>query len=64
VSLVAAEFCDGCGKPVAEGDHARCDARRGTTDAPRYCTACARKLRVQILPTGWRAECVKCGPLT
>ncbi len=56
-------YCDACGKPVAEGDHARCRARRAATDPPRYCTVCARKLVVQVLPTGYRAECVKGHPV-
>lgn len=55
--------CDGCGRPVDEGDHARCRARRNATDPPRWCTACGRKLVVQVLPVGWAARCVSCGPL-
>ncbi|MEJ7892851.1 MAG: hypothetical protein WKF94_09435 [Solirubrobacteraceae bacterium] len=61
-NLVAA-FCDGCGNPVADGDHARCRARRAATDPPRFCTECARKLVVQVLPTGYTARCVRCGVL-
>jgi Aminotransferase class I and II len=55
--------CDGCGSPIAEGDHFRCRARRAATDPPRFCTSCGRKLVVQVLPTGWKARCVRCGPL-
>ena len=57
-------FCDACGKPAGEGDHDRCRARRAATDPPRFCTVCARKLRVQVLPRGYTAECVKCGPIS
>ncbi|HEX4008725.1 MAG TPA: hypothetical protein VHX62_01880 [Solirubrobacteraceae bacterium] len=56
-------FCDGCGRPVAEGSHERCLQRREATDPPRYCTACGRRLVVQVLPTTWTARCVRCGPL-
>jgi hypothetical protein len=56
-------FCDGCGRPLAEGDHDRCRRRRAATDPPRFCVACGRKLVVQVLPTGWTARCVRCGPL-
>ena len=56
-------YCEGCGRDAAEGDHARCRARRAATDPPRWCVACGRKLVVQVLPTGWTARCVKCGPL-
>ena len=52
-------YCDACGREAAEGDHARCRARRAATDPPRFCTVCARKLVVQVLPTGYRAHCVK-----
>ena len=56
-------YCDGCGKPADEGDHARCLARRAATDPPRWCTVCGRKLVVQVLPVGYSARCVSCGPL-
>jgi RNase P subunit RPR2 len=56
-------FCDGCGQPLADGDHDRCRWRRAATDPPRFCVACGRKLVVQVLPTGWTARCVRCGPL-
>ncbi len=58
-----APYCDGCGRPDATGDHARCSTRRAATDPPRWCTACGRKLVVQVLPVGWTARCVACGPL-
>jgi hypothetical protein len=54
-------YCDGCGKPADEGDHARCRERRARTDPPRYCTQCGRKLAVQVLPTGYTARCLRCG---
>ena len=42
---VSARYCDGCGRPADEGDHARCRARRAATDPPRYCTACGAQAR-------------------
>jgi hypothetical protein len=57
-------FCDGCGRPVSEGDHGRCRDRRAATDPPRFCVTCGRKLAVQVLPVGWTARCVRCGPVT
>jgi hypothetical protein len=56
-------YCAGCGRPAGEGDHAACRRRQQATDPPRYCTACGRKLAVQVLPLGWRARCVRCGDL-
>ncbi len=59
---VSGAFCDGCGRPLERADHACCRARRRATDPPRFCTACGRKLAVQVLPTGYTARCVRCGP--
>ena len=61
---VAARYCDGCGGQIDVGDHSRCQARRAATDPPRFCEACGRKLAVQVLPLGWSARCVRCGPVT
>jgi hypothetical protein len=58
---VSATFCDACGAPQAAGGHAECAERRRATDPPRFCTACSRKLVVQVLPRSWRAMCVRCG---
>ena len=56
-------YCDGCGKPAGDGDHAPCAARRAATDPPRFCVVCGRKLVVQVLPRAWTARCVRCGPV-
>jgi hypothetical protein len=57
------DYCDACGRDAGDGDHRRCRERRAATDPPRYCTACGRKLVVQVLPRGYTARCVKCGPV-
>jgi RNase P subunit RPR2 len=57
---MSTSYCDGCGQPAHEGDHTRCRARREATDPPRFCTRCGRKLRVQVLPVGYAANCVRC----
>lgn len=49
-------YCVRCGAPVGEGDHAGCRARIGY-DPPRYCPACARRMIVQVSPSGWSARC-------
>ena len=53
--------CSGCGRSVAEGNHDECERRQRLTDPPRFCTACGRKLVVQVLPIGYVARCVRCG---
>ncbi|MBA3861009.1 MAG: hypothetical protein H0X56_03460 [Solirubrobacterales bacterium] len=58
---MTAAHCDGCGVSETQGDHGQCRARRAATDPPRFCTACGRKLVVQVLPVGWTARCVRCG---
>ncbi|ABK52809.1 hypothetical protein Acel_1036 [Acidothermus cellulolyticus 11B] len=49
-------FCERCGQPVTDGDHSRCGVVR-VWEPPRYCAICARRLVVQVLPTGWTARC-------
>lgn len=57
-------FCDQCGKPAAESDaHGTCAARR-ELEPPRYCPQCARRMVVQIVPTGWTARCSVHGELS
>jgi hypothetical protein len=54
-------FCDQCGKPAAaEGEHVRCADRR-VLEPPRFCTECARRMVVQVTPTGWTARCSRHG---
>ncbi|HJT04593.1 MAG TPA: hypothetical protein VJ757_13360 [Pseudonocardiaceae bacterium] len=50
------KFCDVCGRPAGEADHARCARRRGL-QPPRYCPHCARRMVVQVMPAGWSARC-------
>jgi dethiobiotin synthetase len=44
-------FCGHCGSAGCRGACAR------PLDPPRFCTRCGRKLTVQVVPTGHRAEC-------
>ncbi|QJY49504.1 hypothetical protein [Pseudonocardia broussonetiae] len=55
-------FCDRCGQPAA-GEHARCAASRDL-EPPRYCADCARRMVVQVTPTGWTARCSRHGERT
>jgi len=56
----AGVYCGQCGKPLAEAAHERCAARAGL-EPPRYCPRCARRMVVQVLPTGWTARCSRHG---
>jgi hypothetical protein len=60
MTAVALTYCGRCGEPADAGDHAAC-ARALSLEPPRYCTACRRRMVVQVLPTGWRARCVEHG---
>ncbi|HET8682325.1 MAG TPA: hypothetical protein VFM54_10695 [Micromonosporaceae bacterium] len=44
----------------ASGSHDACGRARAL-EPPRYCPACGRRLKVQVLPAGWRAACVEHG---
>lgn len=56
-------YCDRCGQPAGDGDHAACAAAR-ELEPPRFCARCRRRMKVQVLPAGWRASCVEHGVLT
>ena len=53
-------WCGHCGAAVVEGDHGAC-ARALELEPPRYCTACRRRMKVQVTPDGWTAACVEHG---
>ncbi len=57
-------YCDRCGTPLSsETEHAACRATR-ELEPPRFCPVCRRRMKVQVLPTGWRAVCVEHGERT
>ncbi|WP_253756373.1 biotin synthase auxiliary protein BsaP [Hamadaea flava] len=52
-------FCGRCGHP-AVADHGGCAAAL-ELEPPRYCAECGRRMKVQVVPTGWSATCVEHG---
>jgi hypothetical protein len=56
-------WCDRCGAALADGGHEACAAAR-VLEPPRYCGRCRRRMKVQVLPAGWRATCVEHGSLS
>ena len=56
-------YCGLCGEPRDDLPHAACDARL-VLEPPRFCTACRRRMKVQVTPRGWSAECVEHGVVT
>lgn len=64
----AATFCGHCGVPSDGGDLPASDVHRSCVDRlamepPRYCAACRRRMKVQVTPLGWSAECSRHGVL-
>jgi hypothetical protein len=53
-------YCDQCGVRADAGDHAICTRRR-ELEPPRFCADCARRMVVQVTPTGWTAVCSRHG---
>lgn len=53
-------WCDRCGGALDEGSHEACVAARAL-EPPRFCPACRRRMKVQVLPAGWSAVCVEHG---
>jgi hypothetical protein len=58
-SLDRPQFCDRCGE-LAASDHTACAAAR-LLEPPRFCPQCRRRMKVQVVPTGWYATCVEHG---
>ncbi|HEY1488931.1 MAG TPA: hypothetical protein VGF84_22680 [Micromonosporaceae bacterium] len=56
-------WCDRCGDAVTAGAHDDCRAAR-ELEPPRYCGQCRRRMKVQVMPAGWRASCVEHGTVT
>ena len=52
-------FCLRCGRELTEL-HADCD-RALALEPPRFCGVCARRLRVQVFPDSFRADCPEHG---
>ncbi|OLB81916.1 MAG: hypothetical protein AUI14_01650 [Actinobacteria bacterium 13_2_20CM_2_71_6] len=53
-------FCDRCGGALTTAVHVACRAARAL-EPPRFCPSCRRRMKVQVLPAGWRAVCVEHG---
>lgn len=55
------EHCPRCGRDIADASlHATC-AQAMELEPPRYCVQCGRRMKVQVVPTGWSAACVEHG---
>jgi len=61
-----AAFCDRCGGDLTAADltgadpHSACRSARAL-EPPRFCPYCRRRMKVQVLPAGWRAVCTEHG---
>jgi hypothetical protein len=65
--MITASYCDRCGGELAVApaagslaNHAACRAARAL-EPPRFCPSCRRRMKVQVLPAGWRAVCAEHG---
>jgi hypothetical protein len=59
----AVTYCGHCGEARDARDHTVCDVHL-QLEPPRFCTSCARRMKVQVTPTHWSAACVEHGVLT
>jgi len=53
-------YCGRCGELLTTGDHRSC-VRLLQLEPPRYCSACRRRMVVQVTPDHWTARCVEHG---
>lgn len=58
------EFCTRCGVAPGAGDHTTCQRWLAAEEPPRFCAQCGRRMKVQIIPTGWAAECSRHGQIS
>jgi hypothetical protein len=58
--MITASYCDRCGGELGSAGHAACRAARAL-EPPRFCPSCRRRMKVQVLPAGWRAVCAEHG---
>jgi hypothetical protein len=61
---IAPLHCPRCGRAMSNALlHPFC-ARALDLEPPRFCVMCGRRMKVQVVPTGWSAECVEHGVST
>ena len=60
MSATAGQYCGRCGHPSDETEHQGCAAGL-ELEPPRFCRQCARRMVVQVMPTGWTARCSRHG---
>ncbi|BAU94349.1 hypothetical protein N24_0087 [Corynebacterium suranareeae] len=53
-------FHPNTGKPF-NSEHKLSPSARAGFEAPRYCQLCGRRMKVQVRPDGWDAECSRHG---
>lgn len=57
-------FHPNTGQELAAGAQLKLSpSARAGLEAPRYCQLCGRRMKVQVRPDGWRAECSRHGEL-
>ncbi|TDF87033.1 hypothetical protein E1809_25320 [Arthrobacter terricola] len=64
-------YCGHCGgeasgDPAAQGGNPASDTHNGcrerlAMEPPRYCARCRRRMKVQVTPLGWTADCSRHG---
>ncbi|EHR49764.1 hypothetical protein SacmaDRAFT_1488 [Saccharomonospora marina XMU15] len=54
-------FCVHCGRAEAPAGHESCRSPRTALEPPRFCPQCARRMVVQVTPSGWSARCSRHG---
>ena len=72
---VAVRFCEHCGDTLgstdsgesltlqeSDGTHPDCVGRLAM-EPPRYCAECGRRMKVQVVPRRWMAECSRHGQI-
>lgn len=59
-----ASYCVHCGRAAGEPCRDSCAGARAALEPARFCPHCARRMVVQVTPSGWVARCSRHGELT
>ncbi|MET4145619.1 hypothetical protein ABIB45_002532 [Arthrobacter sp. UYCo732] len=67
-SSINSDYCGHCGgasdggAPPPSDPHRQCEVLL-QLEPPRYCATCRRRMKVQVTPLGWSADCSRHGRL-
>ncbi|WP_439898958.1 biotin synthase auxiliary protein BsaP [Paenarthrobacter aurescens] len=62
-SVLTEGYCGHCGGEDPTSDPHRSCQQQLAMEPPRFCPQCRRRMKVQVTPLGWTADCSRHGRL-